>query len=154
VLPFVRLSPLYGANPITGLLFAAPFVFFSWKALAESLRVFRPGSAERWLAWLCAALAGIFLLAFGLLLGFFWTGMRYLQDFMPALMALAVIGFWQGYAQRLRLGAPTRVYSAAALILAAISLIAPSLLAISGNIIRFQLSNPELLDALIRIFPH
>jgi uncharacterized BrkB/YihY/UPF0761 family membrane protein len=28
---------------------------------------------------------------------FFWAAMRYAEDFMPALMLLSIVGFWQSY---------------------------------------------------------
>ena len=72
--------------------------------------------------------------------------MRYIEDFLPSLLLLAILGFWQGY-QRLqqRLGW-RRLYGAAAVILATASILISLLAALSVNNARFGVI--DLLRAL------
>ena len=102
---FYPLPGIYGANRVTGLFFSAPFVVFAIVPLIRLLWLrFKAASSgivdeardRDFFAWLIICLAGACLAAFSVLQLFFWTAMRYLEDFMPALTLLSLIGFWQG----------------------------------------------------------
>jgi hypothetical protein len=62
---------------------------------------------------------------------FFWAGMRYLGDFLPLLTILSAIGFWQGYRLAAHKSLINTLYILAGIILASISIIMGTLLAIS-----------------------
>lgn len=106
ILPFYAGPDFYYAQPMTGLFYIFPFAVFAFMALTvffsrmssvnheEALLV---GRENRFLSWLILNLSGSLLIAFLLLMFFFWAGMRYAGDFLPLLTILSALGFWQGY---------------------------------------------------------
>lgn len=96
----------YYAEPMTGLLYTFPFgVFAVIPLVVFMMNRFHMNQSEHaihnderaslyWLTW---NLGDSFLISLFLLLIFFWSGMRYAADFLPALTALSTIGFWSGY---------------------------------------------------------
>jgi hypothetical protein len=82
------------------------------------------------LSWITISLLGSFALPFISLLAFFWAAMRYAEDFMPALILLSILGFWQGY-QSLERRDDGKMYAAVGVILAGISIVSAVLLALS-----------------------
>ena len=85
------------------------------------------------MTWITLTLWGSFLVAFGVLLNFFWATMRYLQDVVPALAILAVIGFWQGYLGIMRRPGWKKLYTSAGVALAVLSIVMSTLLGLSVN---------------------
>lgn len=142
------LPTLYTSQTITGLLCFVPFVVF---ALIPSARLFQNlfrkrhaqfsanESDHRLLNWITVSLSGAFLAAFGVLMVFFWAAMRYIEDFMPSLIVLSAIGFWQGYQALPRNSSGHRAYVVFGTILAVASISISLLLAISVNDARFLL---------------
>lgn len=135
----LRLS-FYYAEPMTGLLYTFPFAVFAMvplllyvlhrfkaHAVANTLRT----PESRSFAWLILSLSGSVLASFSLLTIFFWAGMRYAADFLPSLTILSSIGLWQGY-RYLETKIPAKTYySIAGMILAGISIVISTLLALS-----------------------
>ncbi len=163
IFSFYPLPAVYGTNPISGLIYAAPFAVFAIVPALAFISAFvrkRVGTvikgerAPDFFTWVMIGLGGSSASAFFLLLIFFWAGMRYLGDFVPALVVLSVIGAWYGYGLLQQKPVEGRSYSVFAILMAATSIVMASLLEISGNIMRIQLYNPALLDWLVRIFPH
>jgi hypothetical protein len=76
-------------------------------------------------------LSSSFLIAFLVLMVFFWTGTRYLGDFIPALTVLSVLGFWQGYQFRGHKPLTKNMYILSGVVLAIVSILMSTLLAIS-----------------------
>ncbi len=163
VFPSYPLPTLYTTEPITGLIYTSPFVLFGILpivALMVNILERRRGAPPRQpvdqdlSTWMIISLGGTFLSTFLVLLMLFYASPRYLEDFMPALVMLSIIGFWHGYLSLRHNPARVRLYSWAAFILASLSIIMGCLLAISANIQRFQLYNPALMEWLVHIFPH
>lgn len=140
IIPGQVLPSLYTSQAITGLLYAAPFLLFAIiPAILLVKQSFRKNQAEdsskdsktASLNWIIVSLIGSFVLPFLSLLAFFWAAMRYAEDFMPALILLSIVGFWQGYqslSQTLKQG---KIYTTLGVILAGVSIIAAILLALS-----------------------
>ena len=106
VIPWQRLPQFYTAQAITGLLCAVPFTVFASVPVTLSVKqLFRKNQAKDSskdaaaisLPWITTSLIGSFAFPFISLLAFFWAAMRYAEDFMPALLLLSIVGFWQGY---------------------------------------------------------
>ena len=57
--------------------------------------------------------------------------MRYVEDFMPALTLLSIIGFWQGYQLLSQDPKRGKTYATLGVILAGVSILAGTLLALS-----------------------
>jgi hypothetical protein len=57
--------------------------------------------------------------------------MRYAEDFMPALTLLGIVGFWQGYQVLSRSSNKGKMYIVLGLILAGLSILTGTLLALS-----------------------
>ncbi len=160
IFPFYPLPDIYDANSVTGILYSVPFVLFALIPVFKLVINYRKNNkknritkAHVFFNWVLISLASSSLLAFILLMMFFWTGMRYIQDFMPALILFSVIGFWQGYKILIQKPVVLRLYSTIGLVLSGYSIIVSSLLAISGNIVRFLQESPDVLNWLIGIFP-
>jgi hypothetical protein len=174
--PFVK--PQLAANPTcmeqlssvahteggTGLLYAAPYLLL---AIIPGARLFaapsqkdlKKGAPEtssdgQLLAWLCIGLFGAVVISFSALLLFFYSTMRYLEEVVPALVILASIGLWQGYAFVLRKRRSRAMYSVVVAVLAAYSMIVGTLLAVTGPAGRFTELNHGLLQTIYGFFGH
>ena len=144
----------YTAQPIAGLAHVFPFVVFAVVPLFAFLPdLFKPKPVQplvrsghnRDLAWLTLLLSSSSIIAVVLLLGFFWAAMRYLSDFIPGFLILSVMGFWQGYQSIAHRARIKSLYTSAGVILACISIVVNTLLAISLD--------PGLIARVTNTFP-
>ncbi len=147
--PTYSLPGIYSAQVITGILFTAPFAVFAFIPLALTVhdhfqrrRLPEPIVEERAdeLSTTTLLLGTAVLFAFLMLLFFFWAGMRYSEDFMPALMILSAISFWQGYQVLAQHVNWIRLYTIAGVVLASMSILISMLTALSVNNARFVLT--------------
>jgi hypothetical protein len=140
VFPGQLLPEIYSAQAITGFLWAVPFTVFAvlpaikllkqlFKTKQENLSNEAPDTA--FFKWITTSLIGSFLFSFLCLLMFFWIAMRYAEDFMLTLILLSIIGLWQGYQATHRSSNKGKMYTAVGLILAGLSIITGTLLALS-----------------------
>jgi hypothetical protein len=140
ILPWPALPEFYSAQAITGFLYAAPFTVFAvipvikllkrpFNKNKEGLLNTNPNMAV--FNWIMTSVLGAFLFSFLCLLMFFWAAMRYAEDFMPTLTLLSIIGFWQGVQAAFPNPNKGKMYTAAGLILAGLSIITGTLLALS-----------------------
>ena len=81
--------------------------------------------------WLMISLLGAFLFGFAPVITFFFVETRYIADFMPSLVLLSIIGFWQGYNFLSHKPALHKLYVAMGMILMVTSIIVSVLLALS-----------------------
>ena len=148
---FYSLPDVYNAQPITGLLCSFPFAIFA--VVPFFILAFRRKSVQHsmndrdpmHLNLITISLGGFSLIAFGLLMTFFWAGMRYWGDVIPSLMTLSVLGFWQGYHSVSHKPLTSKMYVIFGVILASASILLSILLAIS--------TNDGLIKLIIRRFP-
>jgi hypothetical protein len=140
ILPWQTLPELYTAQAVTGVLYAVPFVIFAIVPVTlvakNLLRKHRGVDSDvdpqaLSLNWIVVSLLGSFLLPFLSLLAFFWAAMRYTEDFMPALLLLSIIGFWQSYRRPSQRANKGKIYAALGLLLAGWSILSAVLLALS-----------------------
>ncbi len=96
----VLLPDFYHAERVTGVLYSAPFLllgsipviatlFFSSNSLRSK------DDHHLLLHWMVVCLYGCFFLGLAFFMAFFWAAERYLIDFIPCLLLLSIIGFWQ-----------------------------------------------------------
>jgi len=143
IFSFHALPAIYSSQLITGLIFAVPFTLFAFVSFgAVFSNIFKRKLVEDAddapiFNWIIATLSGSALTAFSFLMMFFWAAMRYAEDFMPSLIMLSVIGFWQGYSLLSHKLLARKVYVAFGLLLASITIVVSTLLAISINDARF-----------------
>jgi hypothetical protein len=105
------------------------------------------------LEWTALSLMGSIVLTFSSLLAFFYDTMRYLADFMPSLILLSALGFWQGLQYlKMRESKFRSPYGFSAILLAAPSCIISILLAINSPANIFAKYNPALLKAMANLF--
>jgi hypothetical protein len=132
------LPEVYQAQPITGLLFIAPFTIFaiipvlqffnkSWQRSAGEGSVLQPFN------FVHAALFGSFFSAIGFLLVFFWAALRYMGDFMPEHILLSSIGFWSGHQLLDTKPARQKLYSALGIVFAVIGITISILISLSAD---------------------
>lgn len=145
IFSFYPLPELYSGQWATGLLWTVPFILFSLIPLTALLKkqpTMQPVQEEqKRLNWVILAMTVGFLGAFIFLLIFFWVAVRYQADFMPFLFMLSVVGFWQGYQLLFEKAAQRKVYVALGIVLAGVSIINSTLLALAVNDARFLLLN-------------
>ena len=140
ILPWQTLPELYTAQAVTGFLFAVPFLIFAIVPVALVVsQLFRkdqatvPDQNEQTLSlnWIVVSLLGSFLLPFLSLLAFFWAAMRYTEDFLPALVLLSILGFWQMYRRESQNANKGKIYATLGVVLAGWSILSAVLLALS-----------------------
>jgi len=160
VVQFLPLPKVYFSEPITGLLYSAPFTLFAIIpiiGLFANSKLATTNSMNKDLPvlfkWLMASLAGSFLFVFIFELIYFWVAMRFLLDFLPALVLLSIIGFWQGFRYFSSRPVGRALYLAFGIGLIAVSIIASPLLSISVNPSFFHDANPQLWRMLINFSP-
>jgi hypothetical protein len=139
-LPFYTSPEFYYAEPMTGLLYLFPFTVFAiipLIGLISDLFKKNPeiysleGGRPDLIVWMTLSLIVSCFASFLLIMFFFWSGMRYLGDFLPLLAVLSVMGFWQGYRLSAHKPLINTLYIHSGIILASISIMMGALLAIS-----------------------
>ena len=155
ILPFLDLPDFYNTNPVTGLPYVVPFVFFSVLSLFKKTPSRQAGiqlaETNPEFVWLLRALAGAVFIALIFLLVFFWAAMRYVLDFMPMLMLLSMIGYCQAYTAAKARGRE-RYVVVLGIVLVGLSIVISQLLGISSSLKLFQRKNPALLNWFMELF--
>jgi hypothetical protein len=156
ILAGLSLPSVYFAENITGLIFTAPFLLCGLGLLRAAPQVRGPSFGAhanlQSLRWLQAALAGCALGGFATFLVFFWGSERYLMDFLPAALLLAVIGSWSAI---VRLWERPWARLAPVLLvlgLVTVSVVLSTLLAIAQNAEGFRQLDPHLWQQLNNVF--
>lgn len=138
VFSFLPPLPIYASQYITGLFYLAPFFLYAFAAMKIMIPTNAVGRDDPSpLKWISLALSGSSLAAFGFLMMFFWGAMRYMVDFMPSLMLLAVIGYWQGSRAFSGQSGLDRLYHALGIVLSLASILVSFLVGVSINDARF-----------------
>jgi len=148
IFPSYNLPALYTSQQLTGLFYLAPFVIFSIiPPLALLFASFRKSPAKSLLVvnhdddhayrWIILVLGASFLSTLAFLASFFWAAMRYIEDFMPSLVILSLIGIWQGYQMLADKPALKKYFIPFGLVLVIASIVMSVLIAISINNLRF-----------------
>ena len=101
---------------------------------------------------LILGLSGSFVFGFASLVAFFWVAAHYQIDYVPSIVMLSIIGFWQGYGFLTHKPAIRKLYVAAGIILMATSMVISILLALSAHTAQFQKFSPVLWNYLISLF--
>ncbi len=147
----ISLPAIYNSQIVSGLACTFPLAVFAAIPPAAWLSVYlsrKRGSPNRAAAesaqlnWIVAGLSASTIAGFGMLLVFFWVALRYLEDFMPSLVVLSMIGLWQGYRLLDRHRPARRVYAVVSVALAGAAILVSTLLAISVNDLRLGLLAP------------
>ncbi len=153
------IPPLYIAYGGIGMIAGAPFVLFALIAVTTFIRdIFKKNSGQTddqdqyQFRWLFVSLFGSFLLPFGGLLLLLNSAMKYMLDFMPCLILLAMIGLWQGYQLLEKKKRFRRLYATLVVGAGVYSFVTSALLALSINAHRFLDKNPTLFNSLVNWF--
>jgi hypothetical protein len=154
ILPFYSVPEFYSAQPITGIIYIFPFAVFSIPFLTIlSLNLYNrrylvdsisDSKYPNSLIWVSLSFVGS-CLAFFPIMAYFWAGMRFLVDFLPGLMILSALGFWQGYILFANKRLVKCAYTFLGISLAGMSILISILLAIS--------TNSKLVNLIVRNFP-
>jgi hypothetical protein len=141
------LPSYYFSQQITGLVYTVPFLVFALvPPLAYFTKVLKKDAVqislyndERvFLNWITLTLGVAGLAVFSFLLAYYWAATRFLEDVMPVLIMLSIIGFWQGYQFFSNKLIGKRFYTAIGVILIVVTILASTLVAISVNDARFE----------------
>ena len=142
------LPSFYFSQKITGILYTVPFslcalipaVLYLNNLNRRNITQQLPKDDERRiLNWATLTLSGASLAVLGFLLCFFCLAMRYIEDAMPALIMLGIIGFWQGFQAFSHKSIWKWLYTSLGVVLAVISIILSTLVALSVNQARFEI---------------
>jgi len=148
ILDWYSLPDLYSAQTLTGLLFTVPFILFAIVPLLRLVQGRRDGQDKaagsegqnsRLLNWIVLTLSGAVLATAAVLLTYYWVAERFLADVMPSLLLLSVLGFWQGYGLIPKGTLWHKLYASLGVSVAAISIAASTLIAISVNDARLEI---------------
>lgn len=132
----------YFTQLITGVLWLIPFAIFAFVPLVSlTTSVSRHGGAtppevpekQQFLNWLTLSLVGSILANLLFLFLYFWAAMRFSEEFVPLMMLLSAVGFWQGYEALARYTAWRRIYTALAIALAVVSISVSLLVGLASN---------------------
>ncbi|MGZ6316943.1 MAG: hypothetical protein ACXWNQ_06760, partial [Anaerolineales bacterium] len=138
----------YHAQFVTGILWSAPFAIFALVPLKPALTGRRVGGLaaptlrdgkQRFLTWIELTLALCCLVAFALVVGYFWVAMRFLENFTPSLIVLSAVGFWHGYEYLSGKRLWKAIYSGLGIVLASASIAISTLGTISVLTLGFRL---------------
>jgi hypothetical protein len=135
---FIHLPQIYHQGGMAGLLFSAPFVLFAGIPLVSLLSRKRDLNDQVdqendafFFKWLMISLFGSFLFGFAPIVMYFFVETRFLTDFMPSLVLLSIIGFWQGCSFLSHKPVLHKLYVAVGMILMMTSIVVSVLLALS-----------------------
>jgi len=146
---------IYNSEKITGLLYSVPFTLYALVPVigllhgsGQQQKSYNGQSDPQLFNWFIAGLFGSFLFGFLSFLAFFWAALRYFEDFLPSLIILSMIGFWQGY--RYVSARPTQrmAYLIIGIGLITVSIIASTLIGLSYGSPRFNEFNRLLWNVL------
>jgi hypothetical protein len=151
---------IYFAEALTGLVYTFPFMVLALITLGKNLPLVRVTSSSatatgarqeslEWLEWVLAGVLGLELLT---LLVFFFATERYLADVVPVLTLLAMLGLWHGCRFLERWRRCRSVFSGLAVLLAALTIVTSSLLAVSSYQERILATNPALIERINSLF--
>ena len=159
--PALSISPA-DIEPVTGLLVSSPFLLYGLLPLASLIARFHRDSAS--VAplgprvrggsprWIHVGLLGCAACSFTFTLLYFYPTTRQLEDVVPTLALLAILGFWEGWCYLRQRSTGLALYAVAAICLVVASILTSSLLAVTSYDDRFQHLNRELLRQLIHFF--
>ena len=155
VVPFISIPKNYYTQDSTGLFYSSPFVLL---AIVSIVNLFSERS-QNWskgycpkFNWLTISLCGSFFSALSVFAAFFWTAERYIVDFIPGLVLLSVIGFWQTDQYLTQKTLLRSLHRTVGICLIAITVIVSGLLALSINAAGFRALNPLLWRQLSNLF--
>ncbi len=154
---------IYNAEPIVGLLYAAPFLILALippgiyivSAARRRLELAVPPAADPaetpLLRWFAVTLSGAALIEVLVVFLVFYATMRYLMDAAPTLLILSMVGLWLGYSQLQTKRVGLVLFTAIAILLASATIVMGILIGFSSDAARIRAANPALLSHL-RIF--
>ncbi len=135
------LPDFYHAERVTGLIYTGAFLALAIVPAIALLLFKSKGleltSEQRLLRWTIISLYGCTLFGATSFILFFWAAERYLMDFLPGLVLLSMIGFWQvqKYLRNRRIG--RRLFVAAAIALIVSSIVLSNLLALGSASLQY-----------------
>jgi hypothetical protein len=152
---------LYHAEDLTGLALSATYILFSIVAIVGAVRLGwnrcvrrranADNSCDSLFLWIRLCLAGSGLLTFAAIILYFNITMRFLAEFLPSLVPLAVLGTLHGYRQ-VKSNGWRRAYTGGVVALGLLSIVVSLLLAFSESHGTVQHYNPHLMRQIIRFF--
>ncbi|HEY9151930.1 MAG TPA: hypothetical protein VIN60_03520, partial [Anaerolineales bacterium] len=153
IISSLHIPNIYNSEKITGLLYTVPFTLYAFNTVVSL--VYRPPqrgpvdqSGQQLLKWFIGVLLGSFICGFLSFLLFFWAALRYFEDFLPSLIILSIVGFWQGYRYCSAHITYRNVYLIIGIGLILISIVVSTLIALSFGSPRFEEFNPHLWNFL------
>jgi len=160
IFSFITLPQIYYNNVLTGLLLSTPFILFAGVCAVTLVlgKKYSMGLASwvedlHFFRWLIVALSGSFLFGFIPFVFFFWVAAHYQTDFVPSLVILSIIGFWQGYNLTAhKSGVIHKIYVSAGIILIVVSIAISILLVLSAHADKFHKFNRVPWEFLTRLF--
>jgi len=155
--PSISLPEIYFTRGLTGIVYSTPFMLFASILLFPHIRKRKQDNNNQdndLFKWTVISLWGSFFTGLATFVSYFWVETRFLLDFMPPLVLLSIIGFWQGYLFLLDKPISRILYVAIAIGLIVISIMIGNLLALSAHRGGFKEFNPVLWQYLYKDVDH
>jgi len=151
---FYTIPDVYFSDEITGWVYSVPFVFFALIPVFTLILDARKSKDvhQQFLRWIIISLLGSFFFALAPLLMFFWLSTRYIMDYMPELILLGIIGFWQGYDSLAKRSLPRVIYSLLGIVLAMMTIFVGNAIGLASHTARMKACNPALWNFLVDFF--
>lgn len=145
---------VYFSDEITGWIYSAPFTFFALIPIFTLIINARKTKDvhQQFFQWTILGLLGSFAFALAPLLMFFWLSTRYIMDYMPELILLSIVGFWQGYDFLIKRPLPRAIYSLLGIALALATIAVGNAIGLSSHTARIKSYNPALWSFLVDFF--
>jgi hypothetical protein len=140
-------------EPVIGVLLAIPWAWIAPATAVVGVRRLaafarRGADSGQALTWLAAATSIAALGGFLVPLTLFWATMRFMGDAMPALTLAGTVGWWLWHSRVREQPAQRRLVTAAAVVLALLTVGSGMALGFEGQYGHFRQHNPALLDRL------
>ena len=145
-------SEFYHAGMVTGLLFTAPFLALGFVPLFSKNKIAdekNSSNSPQPYKFVLLLLGGSFLLNFSIILFYFYGQTRFLVNSISQITLLAIIGYWQIIARKLRVNSlQSKLFLTLANFLLIITICTSMLLAFSSETGRFETLNPQFFEKI------
>ncbi len=158
--PYIKtIENVISNDRLAGLLYTSPYFLFTLIPMGRFLHSTLASKKNSNIdqnknpleKWLITAFTGSFLLSLVIILSYYFTAMRFTEDFMPALLLLSTIHFRQGHqllSGNRKLG---NIYIFFATLLVVFSITASTLIALPGSRVKSVLYYAERIHELLGI---
>jgi len=154
-----RIEYIFTSERMGGLIFIAPFIilgFLPIRSIIRGLRSTRGGNKKLNIEintehWLLLTFAGTAVISIFTILAFWWTEMRYLEDFMPSLLLFIIVGIGREYRALENNIRGQKILIFVTTILGCITIIASTLVALKSDSLVFWMETGDTILKILKL---